>query len=74
LNFDSLKYPLFKLEKARMPVASCRVMRDADFICCSPGPNLNDDRLLVGVVNIFNRIAIYSIDMSHVLKYNNDDS
>lgn len=71
-----------QMEKARFPVASCRVMRDVDFVCTSPGPRNergedNDDQqqqqsgrhlhLFIGVVNIFSRIAIFSIDLSHHL-------
>lgn len=56
--------------KACQPVASCRVMRDADHVCCCAGPRDNDERLFVGVINVFNRVAIFSIDLGHIFGAN----
>ncbi|KAI3420378.1 hypothetical protein GPALN_003679 [Globodera pallida] len=57
-------------QKSCEPVVSCRVMRDADHVCCCGGPRTYDERLFVGVVNVFNRVAILSVDLGHIFHEN----
>uniref|UniRef100_A0A914HRN2 Uncharacterized protein n=1 Tax=Globodera rostochiensis TaxID=31243 RepID=A0A914HRN2_GLORO len=57
-------------QKSCEPVVSCRVMRDADHVCCCGGPRTYDERLFVGVVNVFNRVAILSVDLGHISNEN----
>lgn len=48
------------------PVARCQVLRDVDHVCAFPGPSSYS--LFVSLVNIYNKVAIYLIDLAHIVQ------
>ncbi|KAI6191258.1 Integrin-alpha FG-GAP repeat-containing protein 2 [Aphelenchoides bicaudatus] len=48
------------------PVARCQVLRDVDHCASFPGPSSYS--LFLSLVNIYNKVAIYLIDFSHIIQ------
>ncbi|KAI6205834.1 Integrin-alpha FG-GAP repeat-containing protein 2 [Aphelenchoides besseyi] len=48
------------------PIARCQVLRDVDHMVAFPGPS--DYSLFLSLVNIYNKVAIYLINLSQVVQ------
>ncbi|KAI1718830.1 fcf1 domain-containing protein [Ditylenchus destructor] len=54
------------IELRSEPLARCQqVMREVDYMCGFPGPSQNS--LMIGLVNVFNKVSLFSIDLSHAV-------
>ncbi|KAI1730376.1 fcf1 domain-containing protein [Ditylenchus destructor] len=54
------------IEMRSEPLARCQqVMREVDYMCGFPGPSQNS--LMIGLVNVFNKVSLFSIDLSHAV-------
>ncbi|CAD5234933.1 unnamed protein product [Bursaphelenchus xylophilus] len=61
-----LVYAFTKDSQVVDPVARCNVLRDVDHMCAFPGPS--NYSLFLSLVNIYNKVAIYLIDLAHIIQ------
>ncbi|CAD5227512.1 unnamed protein product [Bursaphelenchus okinawaensis] len=61
-----LVYAFTKDTQVIDPVARCNVLRDVDHMCAFAGPS--NYSLFLSMVNIYNKVAIYLIDLAHIIQ------
>lgn len=47
-----------------VPVAKCKVLNDANYICTFPGPK--ELQFFVGIVNVFNKLVVISLELPNI--------